>query len=368
MKNYEINRFRSEQIFDMHIHTHVEMPLADAAGILRDVMRHMNYSRIVLESLPSHDKINNFRNLYFKSVIRGAYAGLGLVHRGGEADTEEGYRKQAETLWRMGCDGYKMLEGKPEYRKKLGRPLCDGIFDGFYGFAEEKGLPVVLHFGDPREFWDREKIPDWALKRGWLYDGSFVPFREEQKEVEGILEKFPSLHLILAHFFFVSDDIGYASEFLNRWKNVSFDLTPGSEMYLNFEEKPEEWREFFLRNRERLLFGTDIYNWPRNGRTEEETYAHAVNLVRAFLERREPFRSEWLSRVFERPFGLPDEVLDKIYRQNFLRVFGETPRRLDPALIARECEAFSGREALSEEEKRDLRTIALHFEKGGETA
>ncbi len=61
-------------------------------------------------------------------------------------------------MWFMGFDGVKMMEGKPNRRKLLARRLDDPIFDGYYRFAEENGVPLTLHLADPAYFWDLSLI------------------------------------------------------------------------------------------------------------------------------------------------------------------------------------------------------------------
>lgn len=361
MKNFQMHNYRPKPIYDMHIHLHVESTLDESVSVFKNVMNHFNCEKIVLQALPSYDIINNFKALYFKSVLDGVYAGLGLIHNFDCNDTQDYYLNQVKTLYEMGCDGIKMFEGKPDYRKKLNKSLCDKSFDKFYQFVEEKGLPIVMHFGDPREFWDINKIPKWALERGWLYDESFVHFDIAQKEVEGILEKFPKLNLILAHFFFVSDDMEYAERFMQKWPNVCLDLTPGTEMYFNFNDKSNEWKEFFNKYSDRILYGTDIYNWKQENLTVEEKYSHAVNLERSFLEKSKPFVDKWTSRRFDNPFGFEENVLDKIYNENFIRLFGEKPRALDKELIVRESKKVLQNHQLNELETENINKIIEAF-------
>ena len=361
MKNYELHHYRSHPVNDMHIHIHVSRPLADTVATYREVMEHMNYDRIAIQSLPNHDITDSYKALYCKSVIPNAYAFGALIHHFDERDTAAEYRRQAETCYAMGCDGFKMLEGKPDYRKKLGKPLDDPSLWEFYAYAEEMALPILMHLGDPREFWDRERIPQWALDRGWLYDDSFVHFDQTVKEVEGILEKFPRLHLTLAHFFFTSDNPDYAAYFMERFPNATLDLTPGCEMYTNFSKNSAWWREFFLQYNERILYGTDIYNWTADGRTTESRYAHAVNLQRQFLERTEPFTAYWPQETFEHPFGLPDAALDNIYYNNFIRLCGKQPRAVDGARIRKECLQFVETTALDAIQRANMQVIIDHF-------
>ena len=261
----------------------------------------------------------------------------------------------------MGADGMKMLEGKPEDRKSLGKPLDHKDFDSYYQYAEENQIPIIMHWGDPREFWDPEKIPDWALERGWLYDSSFVPFLKARAEVEGILTKFPKLKITFAHFFFMSDEFDYAEEFLNKWENICVDLTPGSEMYKNFNADSDRWRDFFVRNSDKILYGTDIYNWELEGKDVTTRYSHAVNLERSFLERKEPFTDPWIEHYFDKPFGLSEDVLAKIYNKNFKRIWGENPKPLDKELIVYHCKEFMQKHDLTAEKIANLNQVINHF-------
>ena len=336
MKNFELNNFRNKPICDVHYHPHERNSLEDTIKYYEKSLDYFGVSKFAVQCLPSYCTINNYEGLYLKTVFPNAYVNVGLLHHFDDRDTPEYYEQQAKTLYEMGCDGFKMLEGKPDYHKELGRPLDHPSFDKFYGFIEEKGLPLLLHYGDPREFWDIEKIPKWALERGWLYDQSFTHFDEGQKEIERVLEKFPKLHLVLAHFFFVSDDYDYAVNLLEKWENVCLDITPGMEMFFNFD-KDSRWRDFFIKYADRIVYGTDTYNWKPDGRTYEDQYGHAVNMIRAFLERKEPYVDAWSGRTFEHPFNLPDEVLDKIYCENFARLYGEKPRELNKKLLKKTC-------------------------------
>lgn len=361
MKNYELNHFRPQPLCDCHVHPHMPLPLDRSVEIYRTVMEHTNCERIALQCLPDHDVTDNYKAFYFKSKINGVYVGSGLFHHFDERDTREYYLEQAKTCRAMGCDGFKMLEGKPDYRKRLGKPLDDPSLDGFYGYAEENEIHVLMHLGDPREFWDINRIPKWALERGWLYDDSFVHFDNQVKEIEGILNKFPKLHLTLAHFFFTSDNIDYAYSFMERYENACFDLTPGSEMYRNFNERSDEWKQFFIKYADRILYGTDIYNWTFDANNPEGRFGRAPSLERGFLESREPFFSGWFQKTFEHPFGLEDDVLDKIYHDNFIRLYGAEPRPMDAERIVAETRKFMQEHTLDELQTANMQQVIDHF-------
>ena len=75
-----------------------------------------------------------------------------------------------------------------------------------------------------------------------------------------MLDKHPRLNVTLAHFFFLSEYRERATEILEKYPNVKFDLTPGWEMYIAFSKDTEGWHDFFEKYSERILFGTDSGN------------------------------------------------------------------------------------------------------------
>ncbi len=255
-----------------------------------------------------------------------------------------------DTLLALGCDGVKMIEGKPDMRKTLPIPPFDGVvYAPYWARLAERQTPVVFHVNDPEEFWDPVRVPGWARERGWFYgDGSFIDNESQYAEVLNVLERHPNLNLIFAHFFFLSAQLERLAEILDRYPNVCVDLTPGIEMYYNFGAAPDAVREFFLKYQDRIVYGTDVgakalLFTPEQGIEMDESRAR-VCLVRAFLEKEGPFRLPQGGFLFGEPetplhgIGLSRPVLEKIYFKNFERIAGSRPRPLDPAAIIAECE------------------------------
>ncbi len=259
-----------------------------------------------------------------------------------------------DTLVKMGCDGVKMIEGKPDMRKTLPIPPFDSpAYIPYWEKLASMGLPLLFHVNDPEEFWDPLRIPDWARQRGWFYgDGSFIDYETQYSEVLNVLRRHPQLKVIFAHFFFLSADLKRLAGYLEEFPNMHIDLTPGIEMYANFGCNLAAARDFFIKFQDRILFGTDIGSkallaTPEAGIEPEESHAR-VSLVRRFLEGEGPFLPDsdkgYLFGRFDRPLQgiyLPDEILEKIYRLNFEKLAGEKPRRLDRAAILQECQRLA---------------------------
>jgi predicted TIM-barrel fold metal-dependent hydrolase len=259
-----------------------------------------------------------------------------------------------DTLLGMGCDGIKMIEGKPQMRKMLPLPDFDSaVFAPYWAKMAESQVPLIFHVNDPEEFWHADRIPDWALQRGWYYgDGSFINNEEQYTQVLNVLERHPDLKVIFAHFFFLSAQLDRLGAYLDRYPNMCVDLTPGIEMYHNFSINPDQARQFFIQYQDRILYGTDIgakalLATPEQGIESEESQARVL-VVRSTLESEGEF---WLPEgdgfLFgetQTPFqglNLPAPVLRKIYYQNFERMVGTQPRPLDAGAIVTECERLT---------------------------
>ena len=335
MTNQEIFHYRPYPLCDGHIHITFAHPVETTARILADTMTYFDYERIAIlglqqDSKDNGDPGNNLKALYCKSVLnrlypdRRVYAFSGIYHRYDENDTAEGYLRQAQMLYAMGFDGIKILDGKPKMRKKLGRRLDDPIFDLFYAYAEEHDLPVTMHLGDPPEFWDISKISEYALRVGWYCDETYPTLEEMREEVYGILRRFPRLRLTLAHFFFLSQDLQTCEALFETYPGLSFDVTPGGEMFANFSKDPAAWHDFFVRYSDRILLGTDTNNYTLhetladNGKNADHV---RLNLVRRCLETDEPFSTPNYGTLI--PLALDDDTLMNIYHNNVILRLGD---------------------------------------------
>jgi len=252
----------------------------------------------------------------------------------GRDDPDVPLLEQLERIMALGCDGLKMLCGKPDSRKVIGRPLDGVLFEPLLARLEETRFPLLWHIGDPPEFWNPEAVPLWAKQQNWWYDASFPTKQQIDHEAHAAFEKHPGLNLILAHFFFLSQDLAAAGALLDAYPNLHFDLAPGVEMYHNFTRRPDEARAFFVRYADRILYGTDI------GAGRHCTGPRRGWMVRHWLETAEEFEvpDDPLMTPDDRPplqgIGLDADALEKIYAGNFHRILGRTePAPLDSRAV-----------------------------------
>ncbi|NIM05297.1 MAG: amidohydrolase family protein [Armatimonadetes bacterium] len=249
------------------------------------------------------------------------------------------FGEQARRLMEMGCDGMKMINGKPDARRASGIALDSPIYDGFFQRLEEDGIPLLWHVVDPEEFWDAYKAPEWAKAPGWIYDENFPTKESIYGECHRVLERHPNLKVIFAHFHFLSADLPRAGALLERFPSVSLDLAPGIEMFHNFSANPEAAREFFIHHQDRIIFGTDLV---------EDSPLSRIEVVRRCLETDDTFhvpKDEPLfwpdHRTTLRGLQLPEDALKKVYGENFRRLVGEKPRPLDGEKVRAELERLA---------------------------
>lgn len=350
MNNVQKNNFKDFKICDSHMHLAYPETVDATEKTFREIMEYFCFDRIALMCLTTgssyrkSDAAGNLKALYIKDKFNRKRADSTFVygspmHFFDERDTAENYLNQVKTLYNMGVDGYKFLDGKPSLRKKLGRKLCDPIYDKMYAFIEEKGLPVKMHVADPPTFWGaKETMSEAALTHGWwVGDGTYPSFEELHEEVYSILKKFPKLKFCPAHCFYLGHRIDELTAFFENWENTAFDLTPGYFNLYEFSKKPDEWRAFFKKYAHRIFFGTDIFNETVEGSSlsKYDDIWKAPTDLRRFLEKKS-------SDVFDAalgalaPLGLDDDTLSEIYFGSHLKLHPHA-EKLDKELIVFEA-------------------------------
>jgi predicted TIM-barrel fold metal-dependent hydrolase len=258
-----------------------------------------------------------------------------------EKEIEAIFMDQLLRLERIGFDGIKILETKPNDKiylcaRSIPFPIDSRNYFSFFERLEKNQMPIFWHVADPEEFWDKKKvIPFWAKERGWDYtSGDYPPKEEFYRRVGNVLQKFSRLKIVFAHFYFLSADLKRAANLLDNYPNINFDITPGTEMYYNFSKNIDKSRDFFIKYADRIIFGDDA-DILKEGIDKDEIITR-INFMRDFLETDKEFE------VFHgqgkiKGLKLPNEVLEKIYGQNFLRIVGEKPSQLNIHLAEEEC-------------------------------
>jgi len=254
-----------------------------------------------------------------------------------------------DRMRKIGCDGVKLIEGRPLMRKILPFPDFDTApWEPFWAYAERTELPILMHLNDPQEYWDAAQVSDYHKARGDGYGPEDIHFETQYAQLERVLLKHPKLKICFAHFFFLSADLPRLGSWFDRFPNMTVDLAPGSEMYRILSENHGEASAFFEKYADRILYGTDTAaRTIMAGHMEpfcEEENLRRPELVMKLLtpgldEIHEPDGKYLIDVPAFRIRGLDisDAVREKILSRNFLRFIGGAPSPVDPKGVIREC-------------------------------
>ena len=283
-----------EKVYDIHIHYSFDIPLQETVDIFKEEFEATQTEKYCFMSLPHHakngvvdfDEVQNIKGLYLKWAFQpNAYAFAGLVHPKSHLDEKavaQVLLLQAKQYLSVGFDGIKMLEGYPSLVKAWNLPVDSPIYDDFYRFMEENGYPILMHIANPKENWDISTASPYAIESGRVYDSSYPSKEELTAQVFRVMDKFPKLKFILAHFGFMSYDIDEAERYLS-YPNTLLDITPGGEQLINMQKEWEKWLPFWNKYQDRILYGTDFYAFPKD-KNWEVAFMRRPKFIRQFLE------------------------------------------------------------------------------------
>ena len=362
----EKRNYRDIPIRDSHMHIWRELPLEETVAFHKWVLDRFGYETISLMSIiwepvdpPTRAHMQNLKAMYLKQQLAPkafAYAGL---HFDGLTPDDDGeyFLQQAKYYHACGYDGMKMFYPHGAFAYGFPIPhLSDPVYEKYFAYLEQEQIPLTIHLGGPEVCFaeDVEQIP--ASQRKWHNKNWKYHLHDMLHDFEKVLDQHPKLNVIMAHFSFITWHMDWAERWLEKYENLCFDLTPSLFMYFDFQEKPEQWREFFLKHADRIVYGTDI----GSNTLDLEFYEPdaLTHVIRGFFEETEPIHE--FEEVFY-PMPLPDDVLKKIYRDNIVRICGETPRPADFALMSRELDLESGRADLTELDLANLEIMRKAF-------
>ena len=352
---------------DIHYHIEKLRPIKESVEFFNREMQQNNVEKIVFLSVPVYDEciIQNLMILTAKDMMYpSAFAFCGFWYD--KDTTADDLLIQLKNGLEQGFEGLKMIEGKPDMRKKLGFGFDSPMYDKVLDLAEELDLPILIHIADPVHYWDYETLKrtePYRITDGHYYGAEgFLSLDETYAEFERMMEKHPNLKVILAHFAFMYDKLDMAQRFLDKYPNLSFDLTPGVHMFQVFTENREEMRDFLEKNSERIYLGTDSYN---AGHDTLRNFENLYNLVCKNIADTEEFSLPdfyFLPEYVYKPLGLSKKAVENINYNNHKKLLGDTPKPNNKAAIIEEIERLSSRyESFSDDEKKVFDEIKEYY-------
>jgi len=201
----------------------------------------------------------------------------------------------------------------------------DPLFDPVFDHLARNGVPLLMHIAEPLACWRPlseagphqayyQRHPEWHM-----HGRSDVPSHERLMAArDAVLARHPRLRVIGAHLGSLEYDVAEVAQRLERYPNFAVDTS--ARLGDLMAQDGEAVRAFFLRYPERILFGTDVVL-----RTAHSTLP-AAELARQIAQLEASYDDH--ARYFEtddvvthrgvtsRGIHLPDDVLERFYRQN----------------------------------------------------
>jgi predicted TIM-barrel fold metal-dependent hydrolase len=324
-------------IIDVHVHLG-----ADGIDNLRGLMQRYGFDHIVnlsggtpgrglaeqlalAQSLPG--KITTFVSLDYNQALYPDYgarmtASLRAAHR-------------------MGAKGLKIAKvlglGLPKPAPGLLMPVDDPELDPVFEAAGELGMPIAIHSGDPRAFWQpiderNERVDELRAHPGWALYGQPVPsFDEILEQLERRIARHPKTTFISVHFGNCAEEPQRVARMLRRYPNLFIDTAARIPEIGRHE--PQMMQKFFEEFQDRILFGSDLGigakseplflgsqgSTPPTAAEEllffEATHRYFETADRNFAHPT-PIQGHWKISGIE----LPRPILEKIYFRNAARL------------------------------------------------
>ena len=222
----------------------------------------------------------------------------------------------------MGIRGIKISKALGlSYRDKNGElvKVDDPRIDPIWAKAGELGIPIMIHVSDPKAFFtpvDRhnERYDELHDNPEWAFVGQDYPAKEDILAARNrVIARHPNTVFIGAHMGNLPEDLGRVGMWLEQYPNFYVDIDA---RISELGRQPYTARRFMIRYQDRVLFGTDTR--PR---------AEAYELYYRFLETDDEYFDPTAAHKLQGRWmiyglHLPDEVLEKIYNKNALKIFG----------------------------------------------
>jgi predicted TIM-barrel fold metal-dependent hydrolase len=182
--------------------------------------------------------------------------------------------------------------------------------------AAELRVPVMFHIADPDAFFqplDRfnERFEELAAHPEWSFYGSHFSKDELLAQRDRVIARHPKTTFVAAHVAERPENLAYVSKLLADHSNLYIDIGART---AELGRQPFTAAKFFAAHSWRILFGTDLL-------PEVEMY----RLHYRFLETDDeyfdyPSHASRQGRWKIYGLGLSDEVLQRVYRENALRL------------------------------------------------
>lgn len=203
-------------------------------------------------------------------------------------------------------------------------PVNDPRLDPIWAKCGELGIPILIHSGEPRSFWE----PKDKYNERWLELKQYPSrYRNPEKlpsfdsimaEQHAVFRKHPNTKFINAHLGWYGNDLKKLGELMDEFPNMYTEI---GAVLAELGRQPKTARTFFIDYQDRILFGKDTYKME-----EYYTYFRVLETEDEYFDYYRKRHAHW--KMYG--LGLPDSVLRKVYFENALSIIPGIDKSLFP--------------------------------------
>lgn len=304
-------------VIDMHSHPYAHSTEEIAQWV--ENMDEKGIQKTIILSMETGAKFDSVYALYtgeypdrFEVWCGFDYSGYDKPGYGPEAveELERCFNVGATGVGELGDKGKGLFYCDP---KAYGMHLDDPRLDPLLEKCAELGMPVNIHVADPIWMYQPMDSTNDGLMNAyeWRLDNQpdIVGHSSMINILERAVKRHPNTTFIACHFANLSYDLSRLGDLLDKYPNLYADI---SARYAETAPIPRFVKKFYEEYQDRLLYGTDMG-------VDQEMYEITFRILESedehFYETGQ-FGYHWALNGF----GLGDQILKKIYRENALKV------------------------------------------------
>jgi uncharacterized protein len=299
-------------VIDVHSHVYVRDPAAVAAWL--ETMDAVGIEKTIVMASGPGQRFDEAMALFGAHPDRfEVWSGLDVTNPD-QPDFTARALAEIERVFALGARGIGEISDKGRgLRGSDGMHVDDPRMDPIFEKLAELGLPVNIHVGEDRWMYEPMDHTNDGLMNAFKWqipaDPAVLGHAEVIATLERAVRKHPRTTFIACHFANTTSDLSMLARMLDAYPNLYADIAA---RYGETAPIPRYMAAFYEKYQDRLLYGTDMG-------TDADMYRSTFRILETDDEH---FYLENL-RSYHWPyhgFGLPDEILRKVYRENAQKI------------------------------------------------
>ena len=193
--------------------------------------------------------------------------------------------------------------------------INDERFDVVYQKIQDYGFPVIIHVADP-DIWYKTKYFD-STRYGTKND--------RLSDFMNIMDKFPKITFISAHLGCLPENLPKLEQMFTKYPNLYVDTGSTRWMCRELSKNVPESRDWFTKNINRILFGTDLSLRKEVGDPNywaSRYWGHKVLWETDYKRKNLPFDDDdTFNTTIINGLHLDQRILEKLYYKNAFQLF-----------------------------------------------